>query len=193
MTWLLLDTACPRAVVAVARDGKILAERFLTETTQHSAHLNDAIVACLDEAQLGFADVTNLGVGVGPGSFVGVRIALAHAKGLSVSLGLPQQGISTLLALWRSVFLNEPLGMCAIDARREAYYVVSKDRHDPYLLDRKEFEAKTAGHSNLVVCEQGKLLGPTGLGLYRALIEHPVPPVPVYVRMPDAVVSTKRL
>ncbi|MEO3997578.1 tRNA (adenosine(37)-N6)-threonylcarbamoyltransferase complex dimerization subunit type 1 TsaB [Mesorhizobium sp. CAU 1732] len=65
----------------------------------HAEHLIAAIDAALDRAGLAYADLGAIAVSVGPGSFTGVRIGVATARGLALALDVPAIGISTLDAL----------------------------------------------------------------------------------------------
>ena len=79
-TVLLLDTAMPSGVVALARDEEILSEEALGESRQHGEKLSGAIENVLVGAQVRMSELDGIAVGVGPGSFVGVRVAMATAK-----------------------------------------------------------------------------------------------------------------
>ena len=94
MLILAFDTATPAASVALVRDGELLGER----TSRAVRVLADAD-ELLREAGLGPDHLDALAVGVGPGSFTGVRIGLAVARGLALGLELPVAGVSTLDAL----------------------------------------------------------------------------------------------
>ncbi len=74
----------------------------------------------LVEAGVGWHDLAALAVGTGPGNFTGVRIAVAAARGLALSLGIPAVGVSTLDAL--ALSLPRPT-VAILDARRDQVYV----------------------------------------------------------------------
>ena len=114
MLILAFDTATNRATSALLRDGEVLGER----TSTASRVLADAD-ELLREAGLQEADLTHLVVGAGPGSFTGIRIGLAAARGLSFSLGIPVAGVSTLDAL----AAGAPGAVPVIDARRREIFV----------------------------------------------------------------------
>jgi tRNA threonylcarbamoyl adenosine modification protein YeaZ len=78
------------------------------------------LAGVLAEAGLGWADVTRLGVGVGPGNFTGVRIAVSAARGLALGLGIPAIGVSRFDAL--ALGLPRPLAVVE-DARRAEVYL----------------------------------------------------------------------
>lgn len=65
----------------------------------HAEHLIAAIDAALERAGIAYADLGAIAVSVGPGSFTGVRIGVATARGLALALSVPAIGVSTLDAL----------------------------------------------------------------------------------------------
>ena len=92
------DTSGPLGSVAVAREGRVLARRFLLERGQHGSRLVPALEAALKDAGGELRDVEDLVVGSGPGSFTGIRVAAATARGLVWSLGLRLHAYSSLMA-----------------------------------------------------------------------------------------------
>src|SRR6478752_5139462 len=117
MLTLAFDTATDVATSALVRDEEVLGERSSRAVTV----LADAD-ELLSEAGHVPADLDLLVVGVGPGSFTGVRIGLAAARGLGLALDLPVAGVSTLDAL----AAGAPGAVPVIDARRgEVFTVVS--------------------------------------------------------------------
>lgn len=97
-TLLAFDTSGPLGSVAVARDGRVRARRFLPRRGQHGSHLIPAVDECLREAEAEPTGVDGLVVGAGPGSFTGIRVAVATARGLARSLGAPIYGFPSLMA-----------------------------------------------------------------------------------------------
>jgi tRNA threonylcarbamoyladenosine biosynthesis protein TsaB len=104
-TIFAFDTATSRTSCALLRDGELLGER-MTEAR--------AVLAAADElvrdAGLRPSEIDAIVVGTGPGSFTGVRMGLATARGLALALDVPVAGVSTLHAYAR--------GQPVIDARR---------------------------------------------------------------------------
>src|SRR4051812_1989893 len=94
MLVLSFDTATADASVALLREGEVLGER----SGRAAALLVDAD-ALLREAGLGPDALDRLVVGIGPGSFTGLRVGLAAARGLALARDLPTAGVSSLAAL----------------------------------------------------------------------------------------------
>lgn len=121
--WLALDTAAPRAVVAALDEGGVRASRYLEKTRRHAEALAGAIDECLAEAGIGARELAGVAAGRGPGSFVGVRVGLAHAKGVAGALQVPLVGLCSLTALAGGGELPEGDGLAVLDARRGELYL----------------------------------------------------------------------
>jgi len=94
---LLLETATHLCSVTIARDGVVLASRDLMSAGfSHAEKLNVFIDEVLKEAGVAMKDLNAVAVGLGPGSYTGLRIGLSAAKGLCYALGIPIIGIGTL-------------------------------------------------------------------------------------------------
>lgn len=120
MLILAFDTATEVATSALVDDGEVLAERASRAQT-----LLEDVDALLRQGGAHPRELDALAVGTGPGSFTGVRIGLAAARGLALSLGVQGAGVSTLDAL----AAGAPGALPVIDARRrEVFSVVDGDR-----------------------------------------------------------------
>lgn len=95
---LAIETSGPVGSVALARDGAVVARRFLPERGRHAGALPGAIAEVLRAAGLAPAQVEAVAVGAGPGSFTGVRVAGAAANGFAHALGRPVVPVSSLAA-----------------------------------------------------------------------------------------------
>jgi tRNA threonylcarbamoyladenosine biosynthesis protein TsaB len=115
MLTLAFDTATAVATVALVRDGDVLGER----TSTAARVLADADELLRAEG-LEQGELSRLAVGTGPGSFTGIRIGLAAARGLAFSLSLPVAGVSTLDAL----AAGAPGAVPVIDAKRREVFVL---------------------------------------------------------------------
>jgi tRNA threonylcarbamoyl adenosine modification protein YeaZ len=98
----------------------------LGERCSRAQTLLEDVDALLRQAGAHPSDLDRLAVGLGPGSFTGVRIGLAAARGLALSLELPGSGVSTLAAL----AAGAPDALPVVDAkRREVFTVVGGEPH----------------------------------------------------------------
>ena len=113
MLTLAFDTATTAATSALVDDGEVLGERVSRAQT-----LLEDIDALLRQGGAHPRDLDALAIGVGPGSFTGVRIGLAAARGLALSLDLRGAGVSTLDAL----AAGAPGAVPVIDARRREIF-----------------------------------------------------------------------
>jgi tRNA threonylcarbamoyladenosine biosynthesis protein TsaB len=116
-----LDTATPATVVAVLPDGgepvELRHEPAPGERPGHARELLPLAHQALDAVGATFADVTRIGVGVGPGTFTGLRIGVATARALAQSTGAELAAISTLDALAEAAGRDRPV-LAILDARR---------------------------------------------------------------------------
>jgi tRNA threonylcarbamoyladenosine biosynthesis protein TsaB len=110
---LAFDTATDIATIALVRDGNVLGERV-----SRAVKLLDDADAILVEARAEPNDVDGIAVGTGPGSYTGLRMGLVTARALSLSLGAPVAGVSTLEALAAGAPGAQPV----IDARRREVF-----------------------------------------------------------------------
>jgi tRNA threonylcarbamoyladenosine biosynthesis protein TsaB len=116
-----LETSTPVGSVAVGRGSDLLAEVALGIQTRHAEGVLPGLELALSLAGVERADVGEVVVGAGPGSFTGVRVAASTAKGLVAALERPLLAFPSLLALAAGVPAAGPV--CALfDARRGGVY-----------------------------------------------------------------------
>jgi tRNA threonylcarbamoyladenosine biosynthesis protein TsaB len=132
MRILALDTATSACTVAVCDDERVLAEATLQVPRAHSTRLMPLIAQAVSDSGLNKADLDAIAVGVGPGSFTGLRIGLATAKGLGFALGKPCVGVPTLKAMAYGTGAQIGLVVPVLDAKRgevfaAAYAVGDRD------------------------------------------------------------------
>ena len=126
-----LDTATPATVVAVLpADGEPVELRHDPapgERPGHAAQLLPLARRALDALGAGFGDVRRIGVGVGPGTFTGLRIGVATARALAQATGAEVAAVSTLEALAAAADGDRAV-LAVLDARRgEAYAAAFRD------------------------------------------------------------------
>lgn len=211
--WLVIDTAAPRAVIAVARGREVLASRALDETRHHAELLPRAVDDVLAAAALPSRELGGVAVGKGPGSFVGVRVGLAYGKGLATALGIPLVGACGMTAMAEEPGLPLGRGLVVLDARKGELYALEVERGDegvswsgePCTLTPAETHGLAEGRAFLVghglsllpegSCEVFPRTGPRPEGLARWLarflagggvVDERDRLVPTYCRAPDA-------
>jgi len=126
MIVLAFDTATPRTAVALQLDDheaprEVVHDPAPGERPGHATQLLPLAARLLGDAGLGFPDVELLGVGVGPGTFTGVRIGVATARALAQAGGTALAGVSSLAALAVGVDARDVLAV--VDARRGEAFV----------------------------------------------------------------------
>lgn len=122
MKILALESSAKAASVCICEDELILAESYQNSGLTHSRTLLPMCQTMLDNCGLTLSDVDLIAVANGPGSFTGLRIGLATAKGLAWPGELPCCGVSTLEAMaWNLAHVDGVL-CCAMDARRKQVY-----------------------------------------------------------------------
>jgi tRNA threonylcarbamoyladenosine biosynthesis protein TsaB len=127
-----LDTSTPSTVVGLRlADGTTLQARDDPnggERPGHATRLLPLANGLLSEAGLEWSAVTQIAVGVGPGTFTGLRIGVATARGLAQSLAAELVGVSSLQALAHAAHIEKPDGtgvLAVIDARRNEVFVAA--------------------------------------------------------------------
>lgn len=122
--YLAFDTSTSLGSVALGRGGRLIGEVVVGVSVRHSEALLPAIDYILESGGLGPRDLAALVVGGGPGSFTGLRVAGATAKGLLRVLGIPLYSYSGLLGLAATLGTGVPGRPIAalFDARRGEVY-----------------------------------------------------------------------
>jgi tRNA threonylcarbamoyladenosine biosynthesis protein TsaB len=193
---LVTDSATARAVCGLVLDGRVVAAASAEggHAAQRSLVLVDEVLARTGHQA---AELSRIVVGCGPGSFTGLRIGIATARGLALGLGVPCEGVSTLAAL----AAGAPGALALIDARRGELFTL--DPADGEIVEQPEEVAARI--------EPGALCVGDGALRYRSLLEAAgavvpsdddprhapgpaalaelatgAPAEPIYVRRPDA-------
>ena len=122
MLTLAFETSAKAASVALTENGKLLGESYQNTGLTHSQTLMVMAEDMLKQCGKTMSDVTAVAVAEGPGSFTGVRIGVAAAKGLAWGGQIPCYGVSTLEAMAVSLGIYEGHICACMDARRNQVY-----------------------------------------------------------------------
>lgn len=122
MLILAFESSAKAASVALANEAGLLAESYQNSGLTHSCTLMKMAQDMLENSGKGVQDVTAAAVAAGPGSFTGVRIGVAAAKGFAWGREIPCYGVSTLEAMVRGTMLADGIYCPVMDARRSQVY-----------------------------------------------------------------------
>ena len=192
MLVLAFDTATRLATSALVRDGELLGER-----TSRPVEVLADVDALIRQGGARAGEITGIAVGIGPGSFTGLRLGLATARALALGLGVGVAGVSTLAAL----AAGAPGALPVIDAgRREVFTLAPEPAALPPHALRLERGTVCVGDGAIryrhVLEEAGAEIPPDASELhlprarYHALLASDFGPAeqvePLYLRLPDA-------
>lgn len=122
MRIIALESSAKAASVAVLCDDHLEAYAYQNTGLTHSRTLMPMVRDALKNAGLTLADIDLVAAAVGPGSFTGVRIGAAAAKGIAWAAGKPCVGVSTLDAMAHGIMHMRGKICCVMDARRSELY-----------------------------------------------------------------------
>jgi tRNA threonylcarbamoyladenosine biosynthesis protein TsaB len=152
---LAFDCAVSGLAIALVRDGARLAA-LCEGGRDQAARLLPAIETVLGEAGVSRRDVALLAVTVGPGSFTGVRVGLAAARGLAVGLGVPLAGLATTSVLLAQAAPRGRLVIAVIDSRLGDWFCALREAGDedeptPFVAQASELASRLGDRPCLVV------------------------------------------
>lgn len=156
---LLLGIDCATAYLAltlVEKVGQQVAAVSIEVGRDHAARLIPELEQLLSSAGASSRDVAAIGVGVGPGSYTGVRVAVASARGLARAWGVPLGGSVSLLTLLPADLSAGTRALALLDARRDNVYAALAERNHtaetrftllegPLKVSRQELEDRFPG------------------------------------------------
>ena len=124
---LALDASTAQGSVALIRDGRLVADVTVAMRSADEERLLPAVARVLEAAGAGPSELAGIVCGAGPGSFTGLRIAAATAKGLAQALGLPLRAVSSLALV--AAAAEPPLApgryLVVLDALRDERFVLA--------------------------------------------------------------------
>lgn len=122
MTILAIDSSAKAASVCIANEEKIIGEFFINTSLTHSQTLMPMTEQLLKNTEMTIDEVDAIAVNTGPGSFTGVRIGVAAAKGLAFPKNLPCVSISTLESMAYNLLGTDCMVCAVMDARCSQVY-----------------------------------------------------------------------
>lgn len=216
MIVLAADTATAACSTALWCDGKVRARESVAMPRGHAEALMPMIARTVAAAGTKLRDIDLVAVTVGPGSFTGLRAGLAAARGLAMALARPCAGVTTLEAIAAAVATNsrrhEPL-LVALDSKRGQLFVQMFDAcgtasDDPGVCAPDELRERVPQDPVAIVGDAAEIaaMALTRAGVRAHAVNAPpqpdpglvamiaarrrdtgdLPPVPLYLRSPDA-------
>ena len=174
MRVLAFDTSTPVTAVGVLDGAQVLAEEERANEERHGDVLLPRVQAVLAAAGVPLASIELVAVGIGPGSFTGLRIGLATAKGLALATGVPLRGVCSLRALAAGAAGAAEWAVAVLDAGKgEVFAGVFARSEDGFLPVIEPLRAlpEAAGAQLAAACAGRKLVAAgTGLRRYPGLL-----------------------
>lgn len=212
MRILAFDTALGACTVGIWADGQILAEEHAAMTQGHAEALMPMIVRVMDAAHLTYADLDRIAVTVGPGSFTGLRVGIATARGLAMAAQKPAIGLTTTHVLAAGVKSADMPILVVIDSKRGDVFAQLFDAEGSpasEIVNVPDADLmKLCGGGQVILTGDARARAAAVLGPHAKLSSAPDTcdiaalaalaatkgpeaqgPVPVYVRAPDVTLS----
>jgi len=140
MIILGIETATMTGGVALLNEQRLVSEYTLNVSTTHTARLMPAIDLILRDSSVEKQDINGIAISMGPGSFTGLRIGMATAKGLALGLDVPLLGVPTLDALARNIpFSMYPI-CTVLDAKKKEVYASLFQYEDDVLVRQMPYQ-----------------------------------------------------
>lgn len=176
---LSIDTAFETAGICLAQDGNVVGEKYNATQTDHAGWIHTAIHELLNASSKNIRDIDAIAVTSGPGSYTGLRVSMATAKGMCFSLNIPLIIKDTLSLSAQTVKksikggYSSPVLYCPmVDARRMEVYTALYDAElqeimppAALILDAHSFEKELEQHT--------VIFSGNGSGKWQNICPHP--------------------
>lgn len=174
---LSFDTSTPMCSVALWNNGKI---EFLEEVLadhSHSDRLFDYVKSLVTDNQLHFNQLEGIIVGLGPGSYTGLRVSASAAKGFAYAHNIPVYGISSLHLILSGYLESNPLStrelvITAIDARRMEVYASGFCADGTVLFENKAVKVDPNTWSEYLSTFETVSIAGVGVSKLKGVIDH---------------------
>ena len=154
MIILSFDSTASTATASISRDEDLLASVTLNLGSTHSTTLLPSVEFILEQARLTVDDVDLVAVSAGPGSYTGVRIGCATAKGLLFARDIPCIGVSSLEVLARPHAATGALICPMISARSDRYFSAVFGSSDNSIVRLADDDVRTGGEISQMIADR---------------------------------------
>ncbi|TKD12301.1 tRNA (adenosine(37)-N6)-threonylcarbamoyltransferase complex dimerization subunit type 1 TsaB [Polyangium fumosum] len=166
MRLLAISTSTPRGSAAVFDGGKLLGASVYTDLAGHAERVFLAAAEALAAAGVSAASIEAFACDIGPGSFTGVRVGVAAAKGMAIGQGAPLAGVGSLEAMAADAFASGRAGphdivVAALDAKKQELFLAAFDASGAVCWAPRH--VPRADVAALVLAGPGSFLPPGGL------------------------------
>lgn len=183
---LIIDSATKILYISLIKDEKLLDEIYLEGRLDHAKNIVYKIDEILNKNNITTRDLGEVIVGIGPGSYTGVRMGVAVGKMLAVFMNIKLYTISTL-KLMSSGYKD--IALVKIDARRgNSFACIIDNINDKYILDEGMYENTFLEENkyNIVVSDENYKVDYKTILKDKKLVENPHLLVPNYLRETEA-------
>ncbi len=193
MLILGINTALATAEIALFHNGKIISTKKDMRPFSQAISITGLIEDCVKETSFEFSDIDIIGCAIGPGSFTGIRIGIAAAKGLEIALEKPLIGVDIFESAAFN-YKNESISVL-VDSRRGDFFMQEFDENgnkinSPSICDEEAISDIT---TKVVFTDKEENLADNicflALDKYNSNINSPA--VPLYIRPADVTVCKK--
>jgi tRNA threonylcarbamoyladenosine biosynthesis protein TsaB len=181
---LLIETSARTALSAVAEGTRVVAERRLDDSRRNARDLAPGIRELLQQLRWKPGDLTAIAVGLGPGSYTGLRVGLMTAKALAFATGCALLGIETFAILAHQVPAECQRVDVIADAQKDSVYLQSFVRDEGRLIAASALEVRPVADWLTARHPEAWAAGP-GLSKYAARLDG-VPTTPPDSWLPGA-------
>lgn len=175
---LAIETATGCGGVSLTKGGmdagKVLAEYTLQPEVTHSRRLLGSVGAMMEAAGVAWADLDGVAVSLGPGSFTGLRIGMAAAKGIGMGANLPLLGVPTLDGLAAQATPTDLPLCCLLDARKQQVYAAFYCCEAGRWRRTSDYFAASAEQLAQSIHEPTLLVGPGIMAGQAVFAQHPL-------------------
>ncbi len=195
MLLLAFDTTANSVSVVLRDETSVVAKKYVEMMRGQGEALMPIIAETMAEANRQMSELTHIAVAVGPGSFTGVRVGLAAARGLGLALGIPVHGVTTFEIA--ALGVEKPVTVI-LDTKRGDFYTQFWGEFSEPALARIQSEKEVSDISGFITGDGVALFQGKGTPVRNNMIpaeavaqiammrlDSPLPPEPFYLRDAD--------